>query len=74
MDKNPNWGGKRNGSGRFPRNIKISPEASQELAILVKQRRLINPEITESQIINELIHTAWHDLDQEYIQSLRSRS
>jgi len=63
---NPNWGGRRPNVGRLQRNINLSPESARELAILVKQRH--NP-ATEKQIVEELIHAAWLEVDQSYIQA-----
>jgi hypothetical protein len=68
VEYSQNWGGARKGSGRLPRNIKISPEASRELNILFKEHKALNPAITESQIVSDLIHAAWQELDQDIIR------
>jgi len=48
------------------RNINLSPESARELAILLRQR---HSPATEKQIVEELIHAAWQELDQSYIQA-----
>lgn len=68
------WGGARLGAGRLQRNIKLSPEAAHELAILTRQRKIAKPDMTEDQVVQDLIYAAWLELDSDHAQAERNRS
>lgn len=65
MSKN-NRGGRRPGAGRLPQVFHLKKEAARELAILTGQKQALRSDVTEQQVIEELIHAAWVELDQYY--------
>jgi hypothetical protein len=63
-------GGRRPGAGRRAtdapvRTISLSAESRQELAILTQAQRAVrnNPDLSQRQIVEELIHAAWLEYD-----------
>jgi hypothetical protein len=66
-----NWGGVRSGAGRLKRNIHLEPNTARALSILTKQQRMLQPDITEEQIVARLIEDAWQELDAEYQQKAK---
>lgn len=67
---NPNpVGNKTSRRGRkLRRDIHLGEDAARSLRILVTHRRGVSPDVTEDQIVEELIAAAWQALDQEYEQ------
>lgn len=59
-------GGARPRSGRLQTRILLSKESAQELAIIVKQRRNINPNVSPENIVSQWIHEHWLELDAQY--------
>lgn len=67
-EDNPNWGGKRRGAGRNRQRLLLSKEAAKSLYILTKHRRALfnKPELTEEDVVSDLIAAGWHELDEHY--------
>jgi hypothetical protein len=65
---NSNRGGRRSGAGRLPQVFHLHKDRARELAILTGQKRALQPNVTEQQVLEELIHAAWYELDQYYQQ------
>jgi hypothetical protein len=61
-----NWGGARPGSGPIVRHIHLDMATARMLRTLTRERRAISPDITEHQIVTELIAAAAADRDTEY--------
>ncbi len=65
-------GGPRTGAGRLRQRLFLDGESARELAILVGQRRLVQPDATGKSLVQAMIHDAWLDLDQQYQADARS--
>ncbi len=61
-----NHGGRRLRAGRLPQVFHLKKEAARELAILTGHKQTLRADITEQQVLEELIYNAWYDLDQYY--------
>ena len=59
-------GGARRGSGPHRRRLRLDAASALSLAVITKQRQMLQPTITEEQIVAELIDIAWKELDQAY--------
>lgn len=59
-------GGSRNGAGRYKQNIRISLDAARSLRVLMLRARSARerPELTEDELVEELIEAAWREYDQ----------
>ncbi len=68
MTRSKNWGGARHGAGRHKKRIVLDPETAKSLYLLTKHRRAISrkPELSEEQVVGELVEQAWQDTRQEY--------
>jgi hypothetical protein len=64
--KSNNRGGRRARAGRLPQVFHLRKEAARELAILTSHKQTLRTDTTEQQVLEELIHAAWYDLDQYY--------
>lgn len=51
---------------KLRRAIHLSDESARSLRVLWQVRRGVSPDITEDQIVDELIEAAWRQLDAEY--------
>lgn len=56
-------GGRRERSGRPQSRLLLSKEAARELDVIVKFRRLINPDLKSESLIEAWIHEHWQELD-----------
>jgi hypothetical protein len=59
-------GGSRSKAGRLPQVFHLKKEAARELSILTGHKQALRANITEQEVLEELIHAAWYDLDQHY--------
>lgn len=66
MHKINGRGGRRSGAGRLPQVFHLKKEAARELSILTGQKQTLRADATEQQVLEELIHAAWYELDQTY--------
>lgn len=73
MAKSNSWGGKRPGQGRKPGKkarvyLHLSEAGAKSLFLLTKHRRALlgKPELTEEQLVEELVDAAWREVEQEY--------
>jgi len=53
-----NHGGKRSGAGRLPQVFHLSKEAAKSLSLLTSHKRTIRPDVTELEVLEELIKAA----------------
>jgi hypothetical protein len=61
-----NHGGRRPGAGRLPQVFHLSKDAARSLSILTGHKQALRPDVTEQQVLEELIDAAWHKLDEYY--------
>lgn len=59
-------GGSRRNAGRPRALLHLSNKAAHELSIIVLHRRIINPSIRAEDIVSQMIHEDWQELDAQY--------
>jgi hypothetical protein len=67
--KSPNWGGKRPGAGRSIRQrLALNRDAATSLHLLTKHQRaaLGKPELTEEDIVSQLVEEKWQAIQEAY--------
>jgi hypothetical protein len=65
-------GGARAKAGRPQARLFLSKRAAQELKIVVSHKRNINPNIQSEEVVAQLIHEQWQEIDAQY-QSNQSK-
>ncbi len=64
-------GGKRPGAGRHRQRFYIDKEAAHELFLILQHRRMLQPHLTEEQVLARLIYDAWQEIDEQYQQAAK---